>query len=611
MSSIVERVQRARELGVGPEAAAAWRELLQDGFFVDETDYSDWARELAEQFIQQRRGLAAARIFEYLIDTKHALQLYQKHGSPRDTARIFRLARRLDEASDAYRDVGMIAHAAVIAEENNALSHALALYEQLMRSHEAAQNRYPCGLAALNAGRLALQCGQQERATSWLATATRILEQEADIREQNGDRDHAFRCYLCLIQIGKVGASYENLAEGYLNCIRMLKAKADRFFTMQYYYDFIQHSDELGEYHSVAELFREAAEYARRVGFIYGDHFMADAAESWVRVARQGMEKGNPIELIENAFLAAVGCYNRVHNDQGVLECYDMLHALPLSESKVERYASLAKELKDESFRSGRGYDKPVGLPDFFRRRLQIPEIWVQDLVDTERGSDIRDSIGALVGDHKNVWEVQRRKALLLALDYEDHINDGGDPKQVPAHIIERLGDLGHPAAVRPLTALYDLGEEATRIVVIQRCGSLKHKEVFPLIERAVNAPSENLRDAGLAALRRLTFPQAMDALARLFANHENAAVREVCLQSIATIGTDEACELLLDVMRANTHSLGPRAQGLLERYAQERMLSALERNRRQEPDPNLRIFIGRLIDHVRAKRGTVSSLLG
>lgn len=605
----MESVQRARELGVGPEAAAAWRELLQEGTFVDEADYSDWARELADQYIQLRRGLAAARIFEYLIDTKQALQLYQKHGTPRDNARIFRLGGRLDEASDAYREVGMLAHAAAIAEENTAHVRALSLYEQLMRSHEAAQNLYPCGLAALNAGRLALQCGQPERATTWLATATRILEQEADSREQNGDRDGAFRCYLCLIEIGKVGTSYENLAEGYLNCIRMLKAKADRFFTMQYYYDFIQHSDELGEYHAVAELFREAAEYARRVGFIYGDYFMADAAESWVRVARRGMEQGNPVELIENAILAAVGCYNRVHNDQGVLECYEMLQALPLPESKAARYASLSKELSEESFRSGQGYDKPVGLPDFFRRRLQIPEIWIQDLLDTERGSDIRDAIGTLVGDHKNVWEVQRRKALLIALDYEDHLDAGGDPKQVSVHIIERLGELGHPAAVRPLSALYDVGDEATRIVVVQRCGALKKKEVFPLVERAVNAPSENLRAAGLAALRRLTFPQAMDALAGMFSNHESAEVREVCLQSIATIGTDEACELLLDVMRGNTHSLGPRAQGLLERYAQERMLSALERNRRQEPDPNVRVFIGMLIEQVRAKRGTVSSL--
>lgn len=609
LSSIVESVQRARDLGIGTEAIGAWRELLQEGSFVDEADYSDWARELADQYIQDRRGLSAARIFEYLIDTKQALQLYQKHGTARDCARVYRLARRLNEASDAYREVGMLAHAAVAAEENNAFATALSVFEQLMRSYEVSQNPYPCGLAALNAGRLAMQCGQQDRATTWLAAATRILEQEADAREQNGDKEGAFRCYLSLIQIGKVGASYENLAEGYLNCIRILKSKADRFFTMQYYYDFIQHSNELGEYHAVAELFREAGEYAKRVGFIYGDYFMADAAEAWLRVGRRGLEQNNPVELVENAFLAAVGCFNRIQNDKGVADCYELLQTLQLPESKLARYAALAKELREESFRSGGGYEGPVGLPDFFRRRIQIPDIWVQDLLETERGSDIPDAIGALVGDHKNVWEVQRRKALLIALEYEDHVRNGGEPDQVPIHMIERLGELGHPAAVRPLNALYDVGDEATRIAVVQRCGALKKKEVFPLVERAIHSPSESLRAAGSAALRRLTFPQAMDSLARLFAIHESAEIREVCLQSIATIGTDEACELLLDVMRANTHSLGTRAQGLLERHAQERMLSALERNRRQEPDPNLRLFIGRLIENVRAKRGTVSTL--
>jgi hypothetical protein len=78
-------------------------------------------------------------------------------------------------------------------------------------------------------------------------------------------------------------------------------------------------------------------------------------------------------------------------------------------------------------------------------------------------------------------------------------------------------------------------------------------------------------------------------------------------LKSIATIGTDEACEFLLDVVRSNAAGLGAKTKALLETNAQERMLSALERNRRQEPDSNLRLFISRLVDKIRAQRGAAA----
>lgn len=606
MSYIVEGVHRARTLGKSPEAASAWRELLTQTH-VDEADYSDWARELAAVYVRIGRGLSAARVHEYLLNIGPALELYAQHGTARDQGRVLRFGRRLAEASQRYREAGLYAHAAVCSEDNGDHAEALTLFEQLMRSGEATGEQYLGGLAALNAGRIAMQLGQRERGIGLLAIATRLLEQEADAREQAGNREAAFRCYLCLVQIGKVEQSYENLAEGYLNCIRILKAKADRFFTMQYYYDFIAHSDELGELHSVAELYREAGEYARRVGFIYGDYFLSEAGEAWLRVGRVGLESGNPTELVENALLAAAGCFNRIQDDQRVASCYEKLAKLPLSDQKIARYEQLAKDLSDEAWRAGQNKEPPPAFPEYFRRRVRIPEIWVRDLIEAESGSDIPDAIGRLVGDHKNVWEVQRRKALLIALTYDDHIAQGGDPERVPTHIIESLGELGHAAAVRPLTALYEVSDEATRAVVVERGSMLKQKEVFALVDKALSSSSERLLEAGVAALRRMTFPQALDSLVRLFGGHEAPKVREACLRSIAAIGTDEACEFLLDVVRSNSGAIGQRARALLEKHAQERMLSALERNRRQEPDPNLRMFISRLVDQIRAKRGTVS----
>ena len=104
-----------------------------------------------------------------------------------------------------------------------------------------------------------------------------------------------------------------------------------------------------------------------------------------------------------------------------------------------------------------------------------------------------------------------------------------------------------------------------------------------------------------------MTFPQALDSLVRIFNSFSEPGIQETCLKSIAAIGTDEACEFLLDVIRSNASALGPKARGLLEKHAQERMLSALERNRRREPDPALRLFIGRMVDQIRTRRGSMA----
>ena len=601
MSYIAEAVQRARHLGATAEAAAAWRELLAQTH-VDEADYSDWCRELAGLYARQGRGLAAARVHEYLLSVDAALEQYAKKGTGRDSGRVLRIGRRLREAGQRYKVTGLFAHAARASEEAGDSSDALALYEQLSRQKDATGEPYMAGLGALNAARMADKLGLKDRTRQSLALATRLLEEEGDRREQAGDKDGAFRCYLCLVQVGRIEKSYEPFAEGYLNCIRILKAKGDRFFTIQYYYDFIAASEELGELHSVAELHREAGEYARRVGFIYADYFLTEAAQAWRRVAQVALEKAQAAELVENALLAAVGCFNRVQDDRNVAACYVQLATLELSDKKKARYDELAKDLGQLAEKAPLP-EPPAPFPEYFRRRLAVQEVWIRDLLEQESGSDIPDAIGKLIGDHKNVWEVQRRKALLISLAYDDHIASGGDPEHVPPGLIERLGELQHPAAVRPLLAMYEQGDEATRVLVVEKASQLKQKEVFALLDKALNATGR-VRDAGVIALRRMTFQPGLDSLVRIFGSHDVADVRDACLRSIAAVGTDEACEFLLDVLRSNTGNLAHKAKTLLEQNAQERMLSALERNKRQEPDQALRLFIGRLVDRIRLQRG-------
>lgn len=604
MSYTAESVQRARQLGQGSEAVAAWRDLLALTH-VDEADYGDWARELAYLYARLGRPLSAARIHEYLNNIDPALALYTKHGTPRDAGRVLRLGKRLREASQRYREASLFGHAARAAEEAGQSQDALALYEQLVRMKEAQGELYLAALASLNAGRMAHKLNHAERTHALLSTATRYLEEEGDKREQAGSRDGATRCYLCLIQIGHIERSYEAFAEGYLNCIRILKHKGDRFSTMQQYYDFISAAEDLAELHSVAELHREAGEYAKRVGFIYADHFLAEAGNSWLRVARNAAEKNQPKDLIENALLAAIGCFNRIQDDANVAACYGQLAALELSDKKTERYRTLAADLTKLVAQAG-PREAPPPFPEYFRRRIQAREIWIEDLLEAESGHDIPDAIGRLVGDHAAVWGVQRRKALLIALAYDDHIAAGGTADAIPPQLIERIGELGHAAAVRPLVAIYDQGDEPTQALIVERASALKQKEAFVLIERALGTTGK-VRDAGVVALRRMTSVQSLDGLVRIFNSHDAADVREGCLRSIANVGTDEACEFLLDILRSNAGNLGARTRALLEQHAQERMLSALERNRRQEPDQALRMFISRLVEKIRTQRAAAT----
>jgi hypothetical protein len=601
--NIASNVEKARRLGFNREAIPVWRSLL-DLTYVDETDYSDWCRELAEVYSAVGRGLAAGRIYEYLLNIESAIKHYSEFGEERDMGRVLALGRQYAEAADHYQGARLYALAAQSAEKGDDLERAATLYEQLMRSCEVNGNRYLCSLAGLNAGRIYIARSDPKTAGPVLARATQLLDQEADHREQTGDREGAFRCYLSVIKIGMLEKSYENIAQGFLNCIRILKAKSDRFFTMQYYYGLIRESDALEEHHSVAELFREAGEYARRIGFIYADFFLYEAGQAWQNIAAKGLEIGNPTELVENALLAAAGCYNRIQDDHRVAECYQLLTELPLPESQVARFARLAEEVRHDAWDKG-VQDMPMAFPAYFRREIEIPEIWTRDLVLSESGQSIPDTIGRLVGDHNHVWDVQRRKALLITLQHDDHLQSKGNPRISPPELILSICELGHPAAVPPLVAIYLAGDESVQLTVLERAPNLKKKEAFDIVDLALDSKSEAIRTACIKFLRRMNFPQALDYLVRIFNSTSQSDIKDACLTSIALIGTDEACEFLLDIIRSNKDNLGPNVRALLQRNAQERMLSALQRNRRNEPDARLAKFLGQLISQIRTRRGT------
>src|SRR5690606_21846534 len=139
---------------------------------------------------------------------------------------------------------------------------ARVLWEQLAEDARLRDQPYTQGLVRFNLSRACARLDDKAAARRHMIQAMHLLEAAADGFETQGMRERAFDCYQVIMTIGKEG-SFENLAEGYLNCIRILREDNLKYYVLQYYEDFQQLALQRGELHAAATLFREAAEYAR------------------------------------------------------------------------------------------------------------------------------------------------------------------------------------------------------------------------------------------------------------------------------------------------------------------------------------------------------------
>ena len=88
---------------------------------------------------------------------------------------------------------------------------------------------------------------------------------------------------------------------------------------------------------------------------------------------------------------------------------------------------------------------------------------------------------------------------------------------------------------------------------------ALRHlffKRTFNMIQRGLRDEAPPVRQAALEALKALHFPHAFDPLTRIFREHDEANVKEVALESIARIGSLEAGEFLVEVLRYEAEPL-------------------------------------------------------
>lgn len=582
-----EFLRKARPL----EALRLYRQLLQLTHTI-EHEYDEWLVGAIEAYRQLGRSEEAAYGLVYLQRFSEARALFTTAKTPVEVARCRELeARQLSagqadepflEAARGYATAGRHVQAALSYASAGALGpkEARHSWERVLEDPRLRARPYEQALCHFNLSLAARRIEDFAACNRHLVQAQRLLEEQADEFEARGERERAFDCYGVLLQIGRESGSFENVAEGYINCIRVLKADNLKYYVLQYYEDFLRIALEREEFHAAALMLREAADYARRLGLIYDRHYLKRAAETWCKAAMKNERDGGPAELTENAYLAAIDSFNSIGDFPHVRETYLHLAELALPDKKRQRYARVAERYAHAS-------EEPVdtsGFPDYLRHQQAYPATWEQDLVEWELDGDPVAVCAFIVGD-AHYMDMIRRRALNVLLLYLESRSEGEEPSLL-ALIAHGLGELQAYVVLRPLERLCEHPDPKVRAGVMKALKHLFFKRTFHLVQGGLEDENDEVREGALEAVAALHFPAAFDRLSRIFRESEDQKVRRTALESIGRIATVEAGEFLLEVMRHEAPPLCELAQRLLAHCDVPEIFPILRRQMELETGP-------------------------
>lgn len=547
--------------------------LVDRTHLVDE-EFARYLHLMARAFGESGRARAAATIRLFLGQVQPAGQLSQ--GVPTDLARCALQAGRPIDAARYFQEAGWLGHAAIQLEDAGDDRGARVLWERLADDVRLRDDLYTQGLVRFNLGRACDRLGDRPARRRALVQSMHLLEAAADGYETTGLRERAFDCFQVIMTLGKEGA-FENLAEGYLNCIRILQEDNLKYYVLQYYEDFQELTLERGELHAAATLFREAAEFARRQNLPYERHYRYRTGETHFQAAEKTLHDGGPVELAENAYAAAIDAFNEIGAYARVRDVYGALAELPLGDKRQARYARLQGRLADVPDEGGQA----VQFPDYLRMDTAYPPIWRLDVVEWEQGGDAAETMGEVLQDPK--WpDFTRRRALLCRL----YQLGSGEPVLSPTTLVDLAGHLGRVeiyASLAPLEAMVRHTDPRVRAAVLKAVRQLFFKRSFTLIRGGLDDPDPSVQAEALKAVSALHFGHAFDPLSRIFRETSDAEVRRAALTSIGKIPSVEAAELLIDVLRQGDPQERELVRGLLARADHPEVDGLLHRAREGE----------------------------
>ena len=400
-----------------------------------------------------------------------------------------------------------------------------------------------------NLARCAKKCSDDRQAREANVAAVRLLEEAADYFESVGQRERAFDCFQVLVQIGREGGMFEDVLEGFVNCIRILREDHLKYFALQYFEDALSAAKERRELSAAATLAREAAEYARTLGMAAASaHYVVVQAELWRDVAKQHIERGAPAEIAENALLAAILAFGEVGHYARVGALYQELATMDLEDQRRKHYARAAKRYDGVR-------DEPIDtapLPSHLRQDNHFPDVWHVDLIEWEQQGAAAEACAEVLLDKR--WpDLIRRKAMLARLTafaVESRPDDVSAPAtNARARLADQLAQLQLYAVLSPLEKLFTRNERAVKIAVLAAMQQLFFKRSFVTVRAGLRENDPAVVEQAAKAVESLYFQHAFDPLSRIVREAPQPQVRASALRALARVDTMEAAEFLLGVL--------------------------------------------------------------
>lgn len=504
-------------------------------------------RLIGQAFNALENERAAAAVGFYLRDTNVVTQV---SSHPRDLARAATLGGDHRAAARHYEEALLFAHAAFALERAGDDRGARVLWERFVATPRVRADSYAYGLGLFNLGRAAQRLGDQKAGKSHVVHAMHALSAAADSFEQLGLRERAFDCYLVLIAIGRTG-SFEDLAEGYLNCIRILREDGLKLYVQRYSEDFQALAMQRNELHAAATLYREAAEYARKVGLPSAARYRELGAEAYVLAGEQALARGAPPEMVENAFIAAIDAYNELALYSKVREIYGRLTELALPPTRTARYARLSSRLATVP-------DGPAPSPmtagSLHTKEGAYPSTWVDDVIEFELDGDVAETMADVVVDPR-ASDNLRQAAITTQLTLWAE-GSGSAPRA--ATYVEALRSMKAVTlyvSLAPVERLARHPDTSVRAAAMQTVKQYLFKRSFVTVRQGLADRDELVRAEALRAISSFKFGHAIDPLIRIHREASVLTVREVALRSIGAIGSADAAEYLVDVLRHGSAS--------------------------------------------------------
>lgn len=592
IESTADQAEAMVQQGRWADAERHYRELIGQTHVIN-YEYDDWLRRLGEIYRHLKRDREAAFVYLYLhyFDMARGQLVGEEHTGLR--ARLAEIEKKWTEAAQLYQQAKLPVHAAVAFEKAKQYTEATAAWKALVHTAGLGQRPYEAALIHFNYGLAAVRFDpQSQEARRALIESQRKLEQVADDFEQVGELERAFDCFQILLKLGKESQQFENLAEGYVNCIRVLREDNLKFYVLQYYEDFIKLALERGELHAAATLYQEAAAFAARAGLPYDRHYQHKSALTWMRCADKFVETGVPVQMTENALLAAASQHSAVGDYPAVRACFERLAGLELPDRAKKRFSMIAQRYKGLAA-------PPVelpGLPDYLKQQHAYADIWFVDLLEWEMDGDPYAVAASIVGDLRYPNGIRRRAlvVLLTLADAQTRQQDGETETLV--HVAELLGELQSYAALSPLEKLFGATDPVIRRAAVRALRFLYFKRSFVIVRKALADPDAQVREAALVAIGGLHFPHAFNPLARIYRESNDLRVRTSALQSIGKIQTVEAGEFLVMVLRQETGGLREAAHQSLAQMDNADVLPILRQHHEIETNPAVRETLGELL---------------